>query len=128
VKGNYLYHAPCHDSLKGKGSGLLRQLDISVSTTPNCCSEAGTMAISRPDISTAMRNKKRQSIQGRLTGNPVPKTILTNCPSCISGLGRNSDMGIAPLHIAEFLAQAGGGELWNLELETLLKKFEKITI
>jgi FAD/FMN-containing dehydrogenase/Fe-S oxidoreductase len=126
TQGAFLYHAPCHDSLNGDGGDILRQLNLDITTTPNCCSEAGTMAISRPDISSAMRSKKRHSIKNSSVDDAT-KTILTNCPSCISGLGRNSDMGIIPLHVAEMLAIAAGGQQWTAELEALLQKYERIT-
>jgi FAD/FMN-containing dehydrogenase/Fe-S oxidoreductase len=129
--GPFLYHAPCHDSLDGNGAALVQKLGAEVISTPNCCSEAGTLAISRPDISSAMRNKKRSSIQSRI-GNGVDDTkgehiILTNCPSCISGLGRNADMRITPRHLAEMLAVSAGGSQWMDELGRLLVKHEKVT-
>ena len=125
--GNYLYHAPCHDSLRGKAVDLLEEIQVITKPTPNCCSEAGTMAISRPDISSAMRQKKRQSIHNKANGSNGEKTIVTNCPSCISGLGRNVDMQITPKHMAELLAIRVGGENWQAELPTLLSGCEKVT-
>lgn len=123
----YLYHAPCHDSLQGNALDILKTLDISATLTPNCCSEAGTMAISRPDISSAMRQKKRESIRQKSDNANGEQTILTNCPSCISGLGRNVDMQIKPRHIAEILAIRAGGERWEQELGSLLVGCEKVT-
>ncbi|MBM9604723.1 DUF3683 domain-containing protein [Desulfopila inferna] len=124
---NYLYHAPCHDSLDGNGSVLIKKLGAGVTPTPDCCSEAGTMAISRPDISSAMRSKKRESIAGRMNDTDAEQIILTNCPSCISGLGRNTDMKIRPQHLTEALAISAGGPQWMAELEALIAKFEKVT-
>ncbi len=42
--GNFLYHAPCHDSLDGKAIKVLEKLGGfgSVQAVPHCCSEAGT--------------------------------------------------------------------------------------
>ena len=39
-------------------------------------------------------------------------TILTNCPSCVQGLGRNHDMGVEPKHIAVALAEKHSGPDW----------------
>jgi hypothetical protein len=55
-------------------------------------------------------------------------TIVTNCPSCISGLGRNRDLGVAPRHFAVMLAAAVGGESWENEFVQLLgSRVEKVT-
>ncbi|MFZ5565086.1 MAG: DUF3683 domain-containing protein, partial [Thermodesulfobacteriota bacterium] len=55
MAGTLVYHPPCHDSLDGKGEELLRRMaPDGVVSTPHCCSEAGTLALSRPDIAAAM--------------------------------------------------------------------------
>ncbi len=41
--------------------------------------------------------------------NPV---MLTNCPSCLTGLGRNQKLGYTPRHLAEALAMASDGKHW----------------
>ena len=38
--------------------------------------------------------------------------LLTNCPSCLTGLGRNRDLGVAPRHVAVELAGALSGPGW----------------
>ena len=38
--------------------------------------------------------------------------ILTNCPSCVQGLGRNPDLGIEPRHIVVALAEKLSGDGW----------------
>jgi hypothetical protein len=38
--------------------------------------------------------------------------ILTNCPSCVQGLGRNRDLGAKPKHIAVALAEKHSGPDW----------------
>ena len=121
-----LYHTPCHDSFKGEGVPLLGRFYDNVESIPNCCSEAGTMSISRPDISYAMRNRKRESIEAQVL--PGTKRVLaTNCPSCLSGLGRNADLDIEPKHMAVLLAESLGGENWKDEFEGLLVHSEKVT-
>jgi len=127
LEDEYLYHAPCHDSLAGGGCAVIEQLGGTVTTTPNCCSEAGTLAISRPDIASAMRSKKRRSIAEAMASDGGRRRVLTNCPSCISGLGRNTDMHIIPQHLAETLAEAAGGSGWRTELDGLLRGAEKVT-
>jgi len=127
IPGKHLYHTPCHDSLQGDGAGLLQDLGGDAVKIPGCCSEAGTLAISRPDISSAMRKRKRESIAENCRDINGEKTILTNCPSCISGLGRNSDMNVTPQHLAETLALALGGTGWTAELEKLVANSEKVT-
>ena len=121
-----LYHTPCHDSCNGDGPILLGRLYTAVTTVANCCSEAGTLAISRPDISYAMLQRKRQAIAAAATGNET--TIMaTNCPSCISGLGRNADMHIVPKHMAVLLAEMLGGQEWFKEFSGLVAEAEKVT-
>lgn len=129
VKGEgdeYLYHWPCHDSFQGKALTVLRnRAGYSVTSTPHCCSESGTMPLSRPDIANAMLDRKRKTLQAAV--GKKPQVILTNCPACIQGLGRNRDTGVIPRHIAVELALKTGGEHWAKELETLLKNSEAIT-
>jgi FAD/FMN-containing dehydrogenase/Fe-S oxidoreductase len=110
---DFLYHAPCHDSLGGKGEELLVKLGAFgvVTTVPHCCSEAGTLALSRPDITDAMLHRKRGALEEALHGRRGA-TILTNCPSCVQGLGRNRAMGVEPLHLAVALATRLSGERW----------------
>lgn len=130
LSGQYLYHQPCHDSLENDACEMLTAHGLDITATPNCCSEAGTMAISRPDISSAMRQKKRNSINSKrngMNGMNSNVEILTNCPSCISGLGRNIDMQIQPLHLAELLAVSVGGQNWQEDLTTMCTKAEKVT-
>ncbi|MGB3210945.1 MAG: DUF3683 domain-containing protein [Desulforhopalus sp.] len=121
-----LYHTPCHDSFDGAGQNLLGRLCSNVKSVPNCCSEAGTLAISRPDISHAMLKRKRESIENSRTGEGTT-IIATNCPSCLSGLGRNRDLNIAPQHMAVLLAETLGGHSWENEFTNLVADAEKVT-
>jgi FAD/FMN-containing dehydrogenase/Fe-S oxidoreductase len=108
-----LYHAPCHDSLGGKACDLLRDVGGfgAVTAVPHCCSEAGTLALSRPDITDSMLHRKREALKESMEG-AGSAAILTNCPSCVQGLGRNHDMGIEPKHIAVALAEKLSGPEW----------------
>lgn len=125
-KASYLYHAPCHDSLEGEGRLLLQRMAGKVTQVPDCCSEAGTLAISRPDISHAMLKRKRQSLEEVMTESDATK-MITNCPSCISGLGRNGDLGVTPEHLTLLLAKNLGGENWQEEFIRLVQKNEMVT-
>jgi Fe-S oxidoreductase len=109
----FLYHAPCHDSLEGKAGEVLGKLGGfgKVEAVPHCCSEAGTLALSRPDITDAMLHRKRGALEEALHGRRGV-TMLTNCPSCVQGLGRNLAMGVEPKHLAVALAESMSGERW----------------
>lgn len=122
------YHAPCHDSLDGKAIKLLEQkCGFEMKATSHCCSEAGTMALSRPDITSKMLEKKRASIKEGLEKAGLQKgVILTNCPSCLQGLGRNQASGMVPRHITEELAIKIGGSDWEKELVRMLGNHEKV--
>ncbi|MDD5228204.1 MAG: DUF3683 domain-containing protein [Methylococcales bacterium] len=110
----YLYHTPCHDSLGGKALNVLEELGGfgHVQKVPDCCSEAGTLSLSRPDISGAMLHRKRDSLEKAMP-EQGKATILTNCPSCIQGLGRNKSMGVEPQHLAVALAEKLSGTSWQ---------------
>ncbi len=114
--GNFLYHAPCHDSLEGKAIKILGQIGGfgSVQAVPHCCSEAGTLALSRPDITDSMLHRKREAFVEAI-GEAKKATVLTNCPACVQGLGRSRDVGVEPLHIAIALAQKLSGAEWKKE-------------
>jgi Fe-S oxidoreductase len=126
--GGYLYHAPCHDSLDGGAVKMLKDnVAIDVQSVSHCCSEGGTLSLSRPDISNAMLKRKREEIKGLLAEPSSETELLTNCPSCIQGLGRNAHLGIKPVHIAVKLAVLAGGSDWEEELKQMVKNAEVIT-
>lgn len=122
-----IYHQPCHDSLEGKAEDLfLTYGHTKMQTTAECCAEAGTMSLSRPDITAAMRNRKENSLLSIKKNFDQQITIVTNCPSCIQGLGRHASHNIHPRHIAHELALQTGGKKWKNELRILSKKAEVI--
>jgi FAD/FMN-containing dehydrogenase/Fe-S oxidoreductase len=112
-EGHYLYHAPCHDSLDGKATSVLKKIGgfDTITAVPHCCSEAGTLSLSRPDITDSMLDRKREAFTEVLHGDKA--TVLTNCPSCLQGLGRSIDLGIKPVHIAVALAEKHSGADWK---------------
>jgi Fe-S oxidoreductase len=110
----YLYHTPCHDSLDGQGPAIIAKVaGIEVETVPHCCSEAGTLALSRPDITDAMLHRKTAALKETLAAGAGGAVLLTNCPSCLQGLGRNAALGAEPRHVAIELARALSGERWQ---------------
>jgi FAD/FMN-containing dehydrogenase/Fe-S oxidoreductase len=110
--GNYAYHAPCHDSLDGCGPQILKTIcGIDARTLPHCCSEAGTLALSRPDITEAMRHRKSVATN-EILGNAGGATLLTNCPSCLQGLGRDVDTSTKPRHMVVEIARRLSGDGW----------------
>lgn len=117
--GRFLYHAPCHDSLGGKAVATIGALGGfgEVTPVPHCCSEAGTLSLSRPDITDSMLQRKREAI-GEAMHGASQAVMLTNCPSCVQGLGRNIDMGLEPRHLAVALALKHSGPEW-------IEKFRK---
>jgi Fe-S oxidoreductase len=96
----------------------------SIHPVPCCCSEAGTMALSRPDITNSMLERKH-SAASQIAENPGKK-ILTNCPSCMQGLGRHRDLKLEPVHLAQELALVTGGKHWKKTLKKFLEKSEVI--
>jgi len=99
----YVYHDPCHSPMK-QGSPLatvnaLMNADMNgkVEKSGRCCGEAGTFAVTRPDIATQVRYRKEASLQNNLTeiratGHQGDVKVLTSCPSCLQGLSRYSDV------------------------------------
>jgi Fe-S oxidoreductase len=112
--GAALYHAPCHDSLDGKAAEVLARLGgPALHAVPHCCSEAGTLALSRPDITDAMLHRKRAALDDALRERPEARVMLTNCPSCLQGLGRHPALPLEVRHVAVELALAASGRGWE---------------
>jgi FAD/FMN-containing dehydrogenase/Fe-S oxidoreductase len=116
----YLYHDPCHTPIKTQNpvkvaSALMGQ---PVPLSDRCCGEAGTFAVSRPDIATQVRFRKQQEIEqgvARLTADGYGDDIkiLTSCPSCLQGLQRyREDLPIEADYIVVELARKILGKNW----------------
>jgi Fe-S oxidoreductase len=58
-----------------------------------------------------MLHRKRGAFAEALGGRRGA-TVLTNCPSCLQGLGRNRPLGVEPKHLAVALAERMSGERW----------------
>jgi Fe-S oxidoreductase len=100
-QGAYLYHDPCHSPMKLQDPmKTVRSLvGANVLKSERCCGESGTLAVTRPDISTQVRFRKEQELRLgeaalRATAS-LPAAgnvkILTSCPSCLQGLQRYED-------------------------------------
>ena len=116
----YLYHDPCHTPIKTQNplkvaSALTGQ---AVALSDRCCGEAGTFAVSRPDIATQVRFRKQQEIvRGeaglRLDGFTGPVKVLTSCPSCLQGLQRyREDAAVEADYLVVELASRILGDDW----------------
>ncbi|NWG39027.1 MAG: DUF3683 domain-containing protein [Hydrogenophilaceae bacterium] len=125
----YLYHDPCHTPMKTHSpikvaSTLMGQ---AVKLSDRCCGESGTLAVTRPDISTQIRFRKQEELlrgKAALIENSPGKAplggdkvkILTSCPSCLQGLSRyQADTGIEPDYIVVAMAKKILGENWLAE-------------
>jgi FAD/FMN-containing dehydrogenase/Fe-S oxidoreductase len=119
----YIYHDPCHTPMKTYTpkqvtASLLNQ-DVLLSD--RCCGEAGTFAMSRPDIATQVRFRKQEELQHnieQLTGQTSAVNqqvkLLTACPSCQQGLSRYEDeTGLTTDYIVVELARKLMGEDWQ---------------
>ena len=98
----YMYHDPCHSPMKKHDP--LTVVNTLMNSAQNgqieknerCCGESGTLAITRPDISTQVRFRKEEELrigvdQIRAGGHRGEVKILTSCPSCLQGLKRYND-------------------------------------
>ncbi len=90
----YMYHDPCHSPMKTyKPMDVVAGLGITATQNERCCGESGTLAASRPDVSTQVRSRKEEELlKGetslRSDGYTGDVKILTSCPSCLQGLSR----------------------------------------
>jgi len=99
----YMYHDPCHSPMKTyKPLAVVNALiGAEVRLNERCCGESGTLATTRPDISTQVRFRKEEEMRKGAAvaraagGDGAPFTgevkILTSCPSCLQGLSRFAD-------------------------------------
>ena len=116
----YMYHDPCHTPMKThQPIKVVNQLMGSkVNLNERCCGEAGTLAITRPDISTQVRFRKEEEMrkgadQLRADGYTGAVKILTSCPSCLQGLARyNDDAGTDANYIVVEIAKRLLGDNW----------------
>ncbi|HMV55363.1 MAG TPA: DUF3400 domain-containing protein, partial [Rhodocyclaceae bacterium] len=123
----YMYHDPCHTPIKQHApvkvvNRLIRTADdTKVALSDRCCGESGTLAVSRPDVSTQVRFRKEEEMRKgaealRGGGYTGAVKILTSCPSCLQGLSRyNDDAGTQADYIVVEMAKHLLGENWMAE-------------
>ena len=119
----YMYHDPCHTPIKTYNPLKVANdlLGGGVKLSDRCCGESGTLAVTRPDISTQVRSRKQEEIVrvvaeiNRETASAeAPKIkLLTSCPSCLQGLSRyNDDADIEADYIVVEMARHLLGSSW----------------
>jgi len=123
----YMYHDPCHSPMKLQDplktvNALITTVDSQkIEKNDRCCGEAGTLAVSRPDISTQVRFRKEEEMTKgadklRADGFTGDVKILTSCPACLQGLSRfNDDSGTDADYIVVEMAKHLLGENWMPE-------------
>jgi len=94
-----------------------------------CCGEAGTFALSRPDIATQLRFRKQeqlalgiQTLTGEVRAVAGNVKLLTSCPSCQQGLARYADdTGLETDYIVVELANQLLGRDWEKQFITRVR-------
>ena len=64
-----------------------------------------------------MLDRKAGALAEAMRGRPAGTVLLTNCPSCMQGLGRSRRLGVIPRHIAVELALRRSGDGWAVKLQ-----------
>ena len=128
----YMYHDPCHTPMKKHNPVRVSEtlLGQDVLLADRCCGEAGTLSVSRPDISTQIRSRKQEELQkgiSQLTGELKVKDnkvkLLTSCTACQQGLSRyENDTGLQTEYIVIELANRILGDKWEKEFAEKVKK------
>lgn len=124
----YMYHDPCHTPIKTMDPvKLVNQLmgsendGYKIEKNDRCCGESGTLAVTRPDISTQIRFRKEEEMRKgaaklRADGKVDDVKILTSCPSCLQGLSRyNEDANVTADYIVVEIAKHVLGDEWLVD-------------
>ena len=129
----YMYHDPCHTPMKTyQPMKVVNELmGQKVDLNDRCCGESGTLAVTRPDISTQVRFRKEEEMRNgaeKLRAIPVKSAsgveekfqgdvkILTSCPSCLQGLSRyDNDSDTKADYIVVEIARHLLGDKWMPE-------------
>jgi Fe-S oxidoreductase len=118
-----MYHDPCHTPMKTYDplKVVNTLMGTPVALNERCCGESGTLAATRPDISTQVRFRKEEEMRNgadalRSDGFKGEIKILTSCPSCHQGLSRyNDDSGTTSDYIVIEMARHLLGKNWMAE-------------
>lgn len=116
----YMYHDPCHTPMKRQDPMKTVKALVGDQTikSDRCCGESGTLAVTRPDISTQIRFRKQEELQKnqdsiRADGFSGEVKMLTSCPSCLQGLSRyQDDTGVEADYIVVEMAKHILGADW----------------
>ena len=116
----YLYHDPCHSPIKTTQPVKVVNalMGNGVQLSDRCCGEAGTLSVTRPDISTQVRFRKEEELRRSVgamhqDGRGGQIKILTSCPSCLQGLARyRNDAGAEADYIVVEMARHLLGADW----------------
>jgi FAD/FMN-containing dehydrogenase/Fe-S oxidoreductase len=116
----FMYHEPCHTPMKThSGIKVVNQLmGQRVDLNDRCCGESGTLAVTRPDVSTQIRFRKQQEIEAgaarlQKVGPGDTVKILTSCPSCLQGLARyREDANVEADYVVVEMARRLLGQRW----------------
>ena len=121
----YMYHDPCHSPMKQHqplkvvNTLINSEINGKIEKNDRCCGESGTLAVTRPDVSTQVRFRKEEEMHkgaAKLrdeSGRDAPVKILTSCPSCLQGLSRYSeDVAVDADYIVVELAKHILGNEW----------------
>ena len=119
----YMYHDPCHSPMKTHAplKVVNELMGTKVALNDRCCGESGTLATTRPAISTQVRFRKEAEMrkgadQLRADGFDGKVKVLTSCPSCLQGLSRfNDDSRTDADYIVVEIARRALGENWMAE-------------
>ncbi|GJG93999.1 FAD/FMN-binding oxidoreductase [Cupriavidus pauculus] len=124
----YMYHDPCHTPIKTMDPTKLvndlmggNQGGGKIEKNERCCGESGTLAVTRPDISTQIRFRKEEEMRKgadklRTDEFKGDVKILTSCPSCLQGLSRyNEDASVTADYIVVEMAKHLLGQNWMPE-------------
>lgn len=135
----YMYHDPCHSPMKQHqplkvvNALMNAELNGTVEKNDRCCGESGTLAVTRPDISTQIRFRKEEEMRRaadaiRAGAQAVPAAaakgeafdgpvkVLTSCPSCLQGLSRyQGDAAVEADYIVVEIAKHVLGGNWMPE-------------
>ena len=140
ASAKYLYHDPCHSPTK-----LHQPMDVAskllggnVLLSERCCGDAGTLAVSRPDISNQLRYRKGEELEkgikeltGKSTVDNDEVKLITSCPACLQGLSRYEDeTGAKAAFMVVELAKGILGEEWKDDFLSAVQKdgIEKVLL
>ena len=139
----YIYHDPCHTPIKTQQPLSVAKsiLGDNVVLSDRCCGESGTLAVSRPDISTQLRYRKQEelnkNINGMITCDETPDAkpkeikLVTTCPACQQGLNRyRGETAMTAEYIVVELCQKILGDNWQKQfIENVTKDgIEKVLL